>query len=220
MLREIASLMLLVAFIGINVTVIIWRLFGKLAGVTLRKALGIDLPENEKKGWERLFTLAWLLVGIWAFFKLWSWSIAGIMSAVFGFLAFRSGANVTRTLVYSLHDRKIVEEHTEDSRALSIVGTATRLSLLLEGLFVFSFALVYKLLSATLSSGTSANHFILLLWLAGLAFGLLFGWFIARNNRGILLRNAIVIVGFFATKKGKKKGEETTRKVKGMLKTT
>ena len=208
MLREIASLMLLLIFIGINIAVGLGRLFGRFAGVTLRRALGVDLPENEKKGWERLFTLVWLPIGLWAFFKLWSWSVSGVIGAIFGFLAFRSGANLTRSLVYSIHDRKIVEEHGE-GRLLSVIGKATGLSVLLEGTFAFSFALAYKLLSATITPGRSANQFILLLWLGGLAFGLFFGWFIAMNNRGILLRNAILVVGFFAAKKGKTKVDGT-----------
>ena len=213
MLREIASLMLLLIFIGINITVGLGRLFGRFAGVTLRRALGVDLPENEKKGWERLFTLVWLPIGLWAFFKLWGWSVSGVIGALFGFLAFRSGANLTRSLVYSIHDRKIVEEHGE-GRLLSVIGKATGLSVLLEGTFAFSFALAYKLLSATITPGRSANQFILLLWLGGLAFGLVFGWFIARNNRGILLRNAILVVGFFAAKKGKTKVDGTVGKVR------
>ncbi len=213
MIREIASLMLLLAFIGINIAVGLGRLFGRFAGVTLRRVLGVDLPENEKKGLERLFTLVWVPIGIWAFLRLWSWSVSGIAGAVFGFLAFRSGANLTRTLVYSIHDRKIIEEHGE-GRVLSIVGKATGLSLLLEAIFIFSFALAYKLLSATITPGRSANQLILLLWMGGLAFGLFFGWFMTRNNRGILMRNAIVVVSFFATKKGKTKVEGTAETAK------
>lgn len=216
MLRELLSFFLLSAFVLVNLTISLWRLFGKLTSITLRRVLGVDLPENEKKSWERLFTVVWFLIGAWAFFRLLNLSISGILGAIFGFLAFRSGSNITRTLVYSFHDRKIVEKHTEDSRVLSVIGTATGLSLLLEGLFISAFALAYKLLSATLDSGTNTGHFILILWLAGLAFGLSFGWFIARNNEGILLRNAIVVVGFFATKKGKEKGEEATKKMKGV----
>ena len=212
MIREIAALMLLLAFIGINIAVGLGRLFGRFAGVTLRRVLGVDLPENEKKGLERLFTLVWVPIGIWAFLRLWNWSVSGIAGAVFGFLAFRSGANLTRTLVYSIHDRKILEEHGE-GRLLSVIGKATGLSVLLEGTFAFSFALAYKLLSATITPGRSANQFILLLWLGGLAFGLFFGWFIARNNKGILLRNAILVVGFFAAKKGKSKVDGTVEKV-------
>jgi len=212
MIREIFAFLLLMAFLIINLSLILMRAFGSLAGMTWRKVLRLDIPENEKKSIERLYTLVWIAVGIWAFWKLWgaSWT-----AALFGFLAFRSGANITKTLIYGLHDQKIVEEYTEESTLLGIVGMATKLSLLLETIFIVAFALAYKAFSVTLSpNGMSANIFILSLWLSGLLFGLAFGWFIARNNKGILLRNAIATVGFFATKKGKKKTDETLRKAK------
>ncbi|NJE00358.1 hypothetical protein [Thermococcus sp. JdF3] len=212
MLRELFAFLFLTAFLFINLSLMLMRAFGSLTGMAWRKVLRLEVPENEKKGIERLYTLVWIAVGAWAFWKLWgaSWS-----AAFFGFLAFRSGANITRTLVYGLHDQRVIEEYTEDSTVLGIIGMATKLSILLETIFVVAFALAYKAFSVTLSpNGMSANTFILSLWFSGLAFGLLFGWFIARNNRGILLQNAIATVGFFATKKGKKKTDETVKRAK------
>jgi hypothetical protein len=215
MLRELLSLLLLLTFLLIKLGIALMRAFGNLAGMTLRKTLRVEVPENEKKNWEKLYTAVWLLVGGWAALKLWGWSATKIMGAFFGFLEFRSGANITRTLIYGLHDQRIIKEYTGDSSTLKIIGTATKLSLLLETVFVVAFALAYKLFSVTMSpNGMKANTFILYLWLLGLVFGLLFGWFIARNNRGILLRNAITTVGFFTARKGKKKTDETVEKVK------
>ncbi|WP_258083361.1 hypothetical protein [Thermococcus thermotolerans] len=212
MIREIFAFVFLMAFLFLNLAVILMRTFGSIAGMTWRKVLTLEIPENEKKGIERIYTLVWIAVGIWAFWKLWGASWA---AAFFGFLAFRSGANITRTLVYGLHDQRVIEEYTENSRLLGIIGTATKLTIMLETVFVVAFALAYKAFSVTLSpNGMSANTFILSLWILGLVFGLLFGWFIARNNRGILLQNAIAIVGFFATKKGKKKTEKTVEKAR------
>ncbi|WP_052289030.1 hypothetical protein [Thermococcus onnurineus] len=65
---------------------------------------------------------------------------------------------------------------------------------------------MYKTLSVTLNpNGMSANSFIILLWLSGLAFGVLFGRLITRNNQGILLRNAMITVGFFTGRTGRQK---------------
>ncbi|ASJ06304.1 hypothetical protein A3L08_02635 [Thermococcus pacificus] len=211
MLWELLSLVLLLIFLGINVMSWFIRIGGKLAGVTLRKALRVDVPRNEKKGLERLFTLIWVAIGLWASFKV-RWNY---LAMLFAFLAFRSGANITRTLVYSIHDGKVLEKYAGDSRALSLLSRAVRASLLLEGLFVFAFGLAYKAISMTARPGEfSRGLFILELWLAGLVFGALFGWLIARNNRGILLENQIVVVYFFAGKKGREKVNEFGRKVK------
>ncbi|ASJ11508.1 hypothetical protein [Thermococcus thioreducens] len=212
MIREILAFVFLIAFLFINLVLMLMRTFGSLAGMTWRKVLRLEIPENKKKGLEKLYTLFWLTVGIWAFWKLWGTSGA---AAIFGFLAFRSGANITKTLIYGLHDQRIIEKYTEDSRLLGIIGTATKLTIMLETVFVVAFALAYKAFSVTLSpGGVSANTFILSLWVLGLIFGLLFGRFIARNNDGILLQNAVAVVGFFTTRKGKKKTEETVEKAK------
>ncbi|WP_457741333.1 hypothetical protein [Thermococcus sp.] len=212
---EVLSIILLLGFLGINVTLTIVRLSGRIAGVTLKKTLRIDVPKNEKKILERFFTPIWILVGLWGVWKT-RWDI---LAMVFAFLAFRSGANVSRTLVYSIHDGKLVEEYTRDSKILGIVGKATRISLLLEGIFVIALALAYKTLSAaTNPSGSSSSLFLVELWTSGLIFGAIFGWLIAKNNRGILLENQIAIVWLFAGKKGKEKTEEVLKKTGGKVK--
>ncbi len=214
MLLELLSLFLLSLFIIFSVVVLFARTVGSLTGMAWRTVLRLDLPENEKRGWERLYTLIWLAVGLWAFITLWGWSLMRIAGAIFGFLAFRSGANVTRTLVYGLHDRRIIKEQGSGGTVLGVVARATELSLLLETVLVLAFALAYKALSVAIRPGVGVNTFIVYLWLSGLLFGLLFGWFIARNNRGILLRNAIATVGFFTIRKGKSKAGKTVEAVK------
>jgi len=81
----------------------------------------------------------------------------------------------------------------------------TRLWLLLEGTFVLAFALAYKALSAVSTSRGPAGTFILELWLLGLVFGFAFFTLVARDNRGILLRDQISLV---PGKEGVEKAEE------------
>jgi len=211
LLWELLSAVLLLTFLGINLWLWLIKVVGVLAGITVRKALRVEVPGNEKKGLERLFTPIWMLIGLWASLKV-RWDL---LAMLFAFFAFRSGVNVSRTLVYSVHDGKILEEYTGDSRVLSLIGKAAKASLLLEGVFVLAFGLAYKAISVTARPGElSRGPFILELWLAGLGFGAFFGWLIARNNRGILLENQIAVVSFFAGKKGREKADELGRKVK------
>ncbi|WP_167731165.1 hypothetical protein [Thermococcus sp. GR6] len=217
MLHEILAWFFLLGFLLINVMIIFIRLFGSIAGMTWRKLLRLEISENEKKDLEKFYTIVWIAVGTWAFWQL---KNASWIAAIFGFIAFRSGANITRTLVYGLHDTRLIEQYTDDSRVLALVGKATQLSILTETIFVVAFALVYKTLSVTLNSnGMSANSFIILLWLGGLAFGVLFGRLITRNNQGILLRNAMITVGFFTGRAGRQKvkkvGETARSKLPG-----
>ena len=215
--QSLLSYLLLLVFLGINLWLSILRITSRIAGKFLTKAFRINLPPNEKKTMERLFTVIWLAVGIYGALKV-RWDI---LAMVFAFLAFRSGANVSRTLVYSIHDGKIIEKHVRDSRALGIMSRAVRISLLLEGLFVIAFALAYKVLSTTAGPAKgSASIFIVELWILGLVFGVVFGWMIARNNEGILLENQMAVVWFFTGKKGREKTErtieKTTKRVKGL----
>jgi len=217
LIGELLALLFLLLFLIVNLTLTAIRLSGKIAGVTLKRTLHIDVPRNEKKGLERLFTVIWVIFGIYGALRV-RWDV---LAMVFAFLAFRSGANVSRTLVYSIHDGKIIGRHAKEGRALGIIGKAVRISLLLEGLFVIAFALAYKVISTTAGPARgSASIFIAELWILGLAFGAVFGWLIARNNEGILLENQIAVVWFFTGKKGKEKTEKTietaTKKVKGL----
>ena len=216
MLAEVLAVLFLLAFLLVNLTLTVARLAGRLAGATLKRTLHIDVPRNQKKNLERLFTPIWIAVGIYGAMKV-RWDL---LAMVFAFLAFRSGANVSRTLVYSVHDGRIIEKYTSDSRVLGIIGKAVKISLLLEGTFVIAFALAYKALSTTTNpSGSSTTSFIALLWFAGLIFGAVFGWLVSRNNEGVLLENQIAVVWFFAGKKGKEKTERTiestAKRVKG-----
>jgi len=206
LLAKVLAIFLLLMFPLVNLTMTMFKLAGRFAGATLRRALHIDVPGNQKKTLERLFTPIWIVVGLYGAWKV-QWNY---LAMLFAFLAFRSGANVSRTLVYSIHDGKIIERYTSDSKVFGILGKAVKISLLLEGTFVIAFALAYKALSlTTTSTGTSTTLFVTALWVAGLVFGALFGWLIARNNDGVLLEDQITIVLLFAGKKGKEKTEKT-----------
>ncbi|ASJ10239.1 hypothetical protein A3L12_02490 [Thermococcus sp. P6] len=220
MTRELLVLTLLTLFLLVRVYLTLWRVFSNLTGRTWRKVLRVDVPENEKKGLERIYKLTWLIIGTWAFLRLWNWSLSGVTASLFGFLAFRGGAGITKLLVYGLHDHRVIREYTREGRALGVIGRATEMALLVETIFVVAFALAYRTLSVTLgSSGMGANRFILYLWIGGLVFGAAFGWLVARNNRGILLGNEIAVVGLFTTRKVQKKAGKIPRGLnRGLLK--
>ena len=160
MLTKVLVILLLLAFPFVNLTMTAFRLAGKLAGVTLKRAFHIDVPRNQKRTLERLFTPIWIIVGLYGAWRV-RWDY---LAMLFAFLAFRSGANVSRTLIYSVHNGRIIEKYTSDSRILGILGKAVKVSLLLESMFIVAFALAYKALSlTTISAGTSATLFVMTL---------------------------------------------------------
>jgi hypothetical protein len=192
MIEKLLALFLLGVFLSANIFISFIRTFQKGASLFLKGLLRSNIPENEKKSMEKVYTVAWLVIGLWAFWELKDKTLLG---AFFGLLSFRSGANVGKVLVYSHHDAKLVEELGE-GRVLGMISTVVRLSLVLEATFLLSLALAYKAVSVSLGRGT-AGHLLLGLWFAGLIFGLIFGFLVARNNRGILLSDSISTIAFF-----------------------
>ena len=200
--QSVLSFLVLLAFVGMNLWIRLMRIASRFTGKLIRRVLRVELPENEKKSLERLFTPVWVLVGLYGAWKV-RWDY---LAMLFAFLAFRSGANVARLLIYSHHDGKILQGMKK--RFLTTLARVTRLWLLLEGTFVLAFALAYKALSAVSTSRGPAGTFILELWLLGLVFGFAFFTLVARDNRGILLRDQISLVLLFAGKEGVEKAEE------------
>jgi hypothetical protein len=210
MIEKLIAVLLLTVFLVINIVLFFMRLFRKGASILFKNLLRSEIPENEKKGWEKIYTLVWLAVGLWAFWKLKDKTILG---AFFGFFTFRSGANVGKLIVYSHHDAKLVEKGGE-GRVLGMISTVVKLSLLLEGTFLAGIAISYKALSITLKGGETAGHFLLALWLVGLAFGIIFGLLISRNNNGILLGDSLSTLAFFTMRKVSIKSQSASEKAK------
>ncbi|ASJ01914.1 hypothetical protein A3L09_00880 [Thermococcus profundus] len=214
-LEKLLAAILLTMFLGISAAVKVMGTIMRAGSAVWRKALRVEIPENEKKSWEKVHTAVWLLIGIWAFWRLKSSTLLG---AVFGFLSFRSGSNVSKTAVYALHDRNILKRYSEGDRLLSVVGIASAFSLLMEGIFVLSFATAYRILSATAGPTTTAGSFIIYLWIGGFLFGAVFAWLVSRDNEGVILKNEAPVVLFFTTLSGKRKAEEGIKKSKKIAK--
>ncbi len=196
----IPAYLILGLFITINVLVRLFKTTGALTAAILRRILRLDLPENERKWLERLFTPVWIAVGIWSFLRLRNVSL---ITALFALFSFRSGGNVARAIIYSLHDRKLVR----DIGGGGLLSRATSTILTVETLFIIGMTVTYKAV-ATVAGGSID---LLYLWVSGFAFGLLLFWIVARNNRGVLMKNVMSIVVFFSGKKGK----ETVERLRG-----
>lgn len=211
---EIIAEFLFLIFIGLNAMIYMARIMMRFGSAAWKKVFRIEIPENEKKSYEILQTVIWIAVGIWGFWKLKDVSMLG---AFLGFFTFRSGSNVSKTLIYTIHDQKIVREYSSEGRLLSIIGTASTVSLLLETILITALTLAYKTTSATIKPGMSAGNFVLYLWATGFIFGIISGWLISRNNRGILLRNTFQIIVFFSARAGKKKVEKDAEESKSLV---
>jgi len=100
---KVIILVLLSIFLCLN-AMVLWARFTIGTGSSLwRRISRIEIPENEKKRYEPLYTLSWTGIGLWAFWKLKNTTLLG---ATLGFFAFRSGSNLSKMLAYTLHDQR------------------------------------------------------------------------------------------------------------------
>ncbi|MCD6485476.1 MAG: hypothetical protein J7L47_10255 [Candidatus Odinarchaeota archaeon] len=207
----VIAYLILIPFLLLNVAIILGRfLQSRLAGF-LRDKLNIDVPYEtyKERRYNLFYTILWILIGVAGYFML---ENPSILSAVFVFLAFRSGANTTRRVVFGMHDAKMIREHTSDSKLIGVVSTAIKIGLLTEVLFLLIWGVAYKTLSATIkvSFGLEFNQLTLILWGAGLLFGIIFGLIRSRGSIGFLLKDELALVLLFSVEKAK---EEAIKKI-------
>lgn len=191
---------LLIPFILMNIMISATGFLFSTAGKLIAKLLKPQIPKNEKRGYEILFTIAWLLAGIYALKRL---ENTNMLLAALTFLTFRNGATITKRFIYGIHDAKIVKESTKDRKLTGLVSKAVVLGILAEVLFLFIWALSYKAITAGVTTllRVELNRLVLYLWVAGAVFGAAFGAFISHNNRGILLQNELALMLLFTGKR-------------------
>lgn len=125
-----------------------------------------------------------------------------MFGVVFGFLVFWSGVNIMRFLVYFSYDGKIFKEMVE-GRVLGIFEKVVRIFLIFEVVFLFVMLLVYKILSVVMILYGSVGKFFLEFWVVGVIFGLVFGYLIVKDNRGLFFEDSVEVLIFMIVLKGK-----------------
>lgn len=142
------------------------------------------------------------------------------MGAIFIFLAFRSGTTLSKRFIFGIHDIKTMKSHLSDSKTTRIASSIVKVSIVLELLFVFSWGLLYKYLSVSIKSnlGIEVNMLIIILWVSGLIYGIIFSVIQSHFSKQILLKNeigiALILSGEAVKEKIKISGEAVKEKIK------
>ncbi len=198
---QLLAYILIVPFVLLNVMLSTVRFFFSSGSKLMAKIFRIQIPKNEKSRYEILFTITWIIVGIYA---LKSFKNTNMLLGILAFLTFRNGATISKKLIYGVHDANLIKESAGDNKILGLINRAVGVGILAEVLFLFIWAISYKAITVEIRTllGLGLNKLILYLWIAGVIFGAVFGMFISHNNRGILLQNEVALVLLFAGKKG------------------
>lgn len=118
-----------------------------------------------------------------------------------------------RFLVYFSYDGKIFKEMVE-GRVLGIFEKVVRIFLIFEVVFLFVMLLVYKILSVVMILYGSVGKFFLEFWVVGVIFGLVFGYLIVKDNRGLFFEDSVEVLIFMIVLKGKQKVEKVKERIK------
>ncbi len=215
----ILAFIILIPFILINLFLWIGALFQKVLSSFLQKAFKVEekfeKPKNKLFKWINF--IIWISIGTINVFYL---DNPVSLGAIFVFLAFHSGSTLSKRFVFGIHDIKAMKYHLPDSKTTKIASFIVKVSIVLELLFVLSWALLYKYLSVSIKSnlGIEVNILLLILWGSGLIYGIIFSVIQSSFSKQILLKNEIGIALMLSGEGFKGKIKSSGDSLKGKIK--
>ncbi len=215
----ILAFIILIPFIIINLFLWIGALFQKALSSFLQKVLKVEekFKEPKKKIFKWINLFIWITIGTINVIYL---DNPVSFGAIFIFLAFHSGTTLSKRFIFGIHDIKTMKSHLPDSKTTRIASTIVKVSITLEILFVFSWGLLYKYISVSIKSnlGIEVNLLIIILWVSGLIYGIIFSVIQSHFSKQILLKNeigiALLLSGEVTKEKIKSSGEGFKEKIK------
>ncbi len=215
----ILAFIILIPFIIINLFLWIGALFQKALSSFLQKVLKVEekFKEPKKKLFKWINLFIWIAIGTINVIYL---DNPVSFGAIFIFLAFHSGTTLSKRFIFGIHDIKTMKSHLPDSKTTRIASTIVKVSITLEILFVFSWGLLYKYISVSIKSnlGIEVNLLIIILWVSGLIYGIIFSVIQSHFSKQILLKNeigiALLLSGEVTKEKIKSSGEGFKEKIK------
>jgi len=215
----ILAFIILIPFIIINLFLWIGALFQKALSSFLQKVFKVEekFKEPKNKLFKWINIIIWIAIGTINVLYL---DNPVSLGAMFVFLAFRSGTTLSKRFVFGIHDIKTMKFHLPDSKTTRIASSIVKVSIVLELLFVLSWGLLYKYLSVSIKSnlGIDVNMLIIILWVSGLIYGIIFSVIQSHFSKQILLKNeigiALMLSGESFKEKIKSSGDGLKEKIK------
>lgn len=224
----IVGVILLAPLIGLNVLVSMGKSFSKKVGALVSQLIKEEValsPEQQRyfKRLDRLFQLMWLLIGAAAAGFLLArggpngaLAVIGAIGGAAGiFLAFKSGAMLTRFVAYAFHDRALIREKAGHIPLGSLVSKAILPSIAANAVFLLVWALLFRVANVGVKGigEAGANWLPIGLWLGGLAFGYLYGVWRSGKDPRFLLRDDLGVVAFMGIMKADKERQSVEKRI-------
>ena len=224
----IVGIVLLAPLVGLNLVVSIGKIFskkvGSLVGQVVREEVALS-PQQEHhfKRLDRLFQFVWLIVGTAAAVFLLARAgpsgalavIGTIGGAVGIFVAFKSGAMLTRFVAYAFHDRAVVRQKAGQIPLGGLISKAIVPGVVANAVFLLVWALLFRVANVGVKGigEAGANWLPLGLWLGGLVFGYVYGIWRSREEPRFLLRDDLGVVAFMGIMKVDKERQKAEKSI-------
>lgn len=224
----IVGIILLAPLIGLNVLVSIGKSFsekvGPLVGRLVKEEVALSPQQEHRfKRLDRLFQFVWLVVGAAAAVFLLARAgpsgalavIGTIGGAVGIFIAFKSGAMLTRFVAYAFHDRAVVREKAGQIPLGGLISKAIVPGIAANAVFLLVWALLFRVANVAVKGigEAGANWLPIGLWLGGLVFGYVYGIWRSGEDPRFLLRDDFGVVAFMGIMKADKERQKAERSI-------
>ncbi len=206
----IIAYIILIPFFIINIFFSMGSMFQKRVSKFLQKTLKEEdqVKDSLYVKFKILNLLIWIVVGCVNVFLL-DYPIS--LGALIVFLAFRGGLSLSRRFIFGIHDIKIIKQQFSDKKITKIISSMIRLGIIVELLFLLTWGILYRYLSISVRTafGIEVNILTILLWTAGLIYGIIFSLIQSHLSNKFLLKNeigiALVLSGQIVKEKVKEK---------------
>ncbi len=132
-------------------------------------------------------------------------SVAWLAVVVMLGIAFRNGADLSRSLVYARHDAKLVRTRRAELPLGRILAPALALTIFTGTLFLALWAVLFVVVrgAADVAFGAGVGRWALILWGLGVVAGGVAHSLVARRESGLMLRDDLGVGAFAALAQGR-----------------
>jgi hypothetical protein len=132
-------------------------------------------------------------------------SVAWLAVVVMLAIAFRNGADLSRSFIYARHDAKLVRTRGAELPLGRLLAPALALTIFTGTLFLALWGVVFVVVkgAADLALGAGAGRWALILWGLGVVVGGVAHSVVAHRESGLLLRDDLGVGAFAALTRGR-----------------
>ena len=122
------------------------------------------------------------------------------LESIFVFVAFHFGVNLSRRIIFTINDLKIMKQDSSNKKIIKSFTLVVKLVIVVELLFLISWGILFKYLSFSIKSnlGIDVNSLMIILWISGFFYGLIFSLVQSIFIKNLLLKNEIGIALFIS----------------------